>query len=189
MGWSRSPGPWRRRRERHDPAARLPRFGLAPVLSDDEQVRVLPAAERAGEGAAIQVGRGQHLTALAHPNTVLVGYVGVPGGALGVHADSVRVVAGRLRPYPPVAEAAVPADVVGGEAVPVRLGNDQRRAVLGDRHAVGEREVIGYLDDVAPRRDERDQPRRELAARKVETDGVDVRVAPVVDDDIVPRLV
>jgi len=35
--------------------------------------------ERAGEGAAVQVDRGQHLAALAHPHAVLVTTAGWPG--------------------------------------------------------------------------------------------------------------
>src|SRR5215469_524710 len=80
------------RRERHDPPAGLPRLGPSIVLADDEQPRVRPAAERAGEGTAIQVNCGQHRTALAHADTVLVADVGVPDGTLGIHADPVRVI-------------------------------------------------------------------------------------------------
>src|SRR5215472_7316004 len=47
--------------ERHDPSGGLRRPGPAIDLAHDEQARVLPAAERAGEGAAIQLDRGQHL--------------------------------------------------------------------------------------------------------------------------------
>jgi hypothetical protein len=51
-----------------------------------------------------------------------------------------------------------------------------------------EREVVGYLADVALRRDEHDQAQRELTAGKVETDGVDIGVAAVAGHHIVPRL-
>src|SRR6266481_8158275 len=109
--WSGLPGARRGRRERHDPPAGLRRLGSAEVLADDEQARVLAPAERAGEGATVQVDRGQHLAALAHPHAVLVTHVGVPDGALGIDADPVWVVAGRLRPHPPVDQAAVRADL------------------------------------------------------------------------------
>jgi hypothetical protein len=120
---------------------------------------------------------------------VLVADVGVPDGTLGVRADSVRVVARRLRPHAPVAEPAVAADVVAGEPVRVRLGHDQRGTVGADRHPVGEREVAGHLAHLALRRDEYDQARRVFTAGKVETDRVDVGVALVVHHDVVPRLV
>jgi hypothetical protein len=44
----RVPGARRGCRERHDPPAGLRRFVPAVVLADDEQARVLAAAERAG---------------------------------------------------------------------------------------------------------------------------------------------
>jgi len=105
-GWSRSPGARDGRREGHDPPGRWRRPGSAPGLAGDEQARVLPAAERAGKGAAIQVDSCQHLAALPHTGTVLVADVGVPDGALGIYADSVRVIAGvsaytRRLPRPP----------------------------------------------------------------------------------------
>src|SRR5260221_13214220 len=96
LAGSRSPRARCGRREGDDLPARWRWLGSAPGLADDEQARVLPAAERAGESAAIQVDCGQHLTTLAHTNTVLVADVGVPDGALGIHADSCRVVCGRL---------------------------------------------------------------------------------------------
>jgi hypothetical protein len=46
----RVPGARRGCRERHDPPAGLGRFVPAVVLADDEQARVLAAAERAGVG-------------------------------------------------------------------------------------------------------------------------------------------
>jgi hypothetical protein len=86
--------------------ARWRRPGTASGLADDEQARVLSAAERAGKGAAIQVDSCQHFAALPHTGTVLVADVGVPDGALGIYADSVRVIAGvsaytRRLPRPP----------------------------------------------------------------------------------------
>ena len=55
------------------------RPGSAGVLADDEQARVLPSAERAGEGGAVQVDRGPHLAAHAHPHAVLVTTAEWPG--------------------------------------------------------------------------------------------------------------
>src|SRR5207247_6630729 len=89
--WSGLPGARRGRRERHDLPAGLRRLGSAVFLADDEQLRVLAPAERAGEGATVQADRAQHLAALAHPHAVLVADVGVPGSALGIDADPVRV--------------------------------------------------------------------------------------------------
>ena len=51
-------------------------------------------AERASEGAPVQLERVQHLAALAHPHAVLVAHVGVPDSALGIDADPVGVIAG-----------------------------------------------------------------------------------------------
>jgi hypothetical protein len=177
-----------RSRERHDPPGGFRRLGSAPVLADDEQLRVLPPAERAGEGSPVQVDRGQYLAALADTHTVLFADVGVPDSAVGIHVDPIRVVARRLRPNPPVVEAAVPADVEGREPVGVRLGNDQRPTVRGDRHPVREREAVGDQTDMTFRRDDYDEARRELAAGKVETDVVDMGVTPIVHHDVVPRL-
>jgi hypothetical protein len=171
----------------HLPAGR-PRLGPAIVLADDEQARVLFPAERAGEGAAVQLDRGQHSAALPHPYTMLVAHVGVPDSALGIDADPVRMVTGRLRPHPPVAKAAVCADVIGRELAGVGLGNDERPAVRGDRHPVRERQVAGDLSYVAIRRGQHDKARREFAAGELEADGVDVGVAPVVDHDVIPWL-
>lgn len=61
-GWSGFPGTRCWCRERHNPPAGLPRLGPAPGLADDEQTGVVPTAERAGEGAAIQVDSSEHLT-------------------------------------------------------------------------------------------------------------------------------
>ena len=69
----------------------------------------------------------------------------------------------------------------------VGLGDDQRRVVGRDGHAVGERDAVGHLPSRAVGRDQRDDPGGELAAREVEADAVDVGVAATVDDDLVPR--
>jgi hypothetical protein len=125
-------------RERDDLPGRLRRLGSAPGLGDDEQARVLPAAERAGERAAIEFNGRQRLAALAHPHAAPARDVGVPDRTLGVGANAVRVIAGCLCPHPPVMQVAVAADVIAGEPARVRVGHDQRGAVGGDRHAVGD---------------------------------------------------
>ena len=173
---------------RNDPPGGPPRLRSAVVLADDEQVRVVPPAERASEGAPVQLERGQHLATLAHPHAVLVAHVGVPDSALGIDTDPVWVIARSLGPHPPVAEATVRADVVRREPVGVRLSDDQRSAVRGDRHPVGERDVSGDLTDLAIWRGEHQEAGRELAAGEVEADGIDVGVAPIIDHDVIPGL-
>jgi hypothetical protein len=76
------------------------------VLADDEQERRCITAERAGEGAAVQVQRREDLAALADPYAALVADIGEPHGTFRIDTDPVRMVAGRVRPHPPVAEGA-----------------------------------------------------------------------------------
>jgi hypothetical protein len=47
---------------------------------------------------------------------VLVAHVGVPDSALGIDADPVWVVAGRLRPHAPATEPAVAAGIMSDTA-------------------------------------------------------------------------
>ena len=98
------------------------------------------------------------------------------------------MVSGRLRPHPPVAEAAVRADLECCELVGVRLSDDQRSAFRGERHAVRERDVAGDLPDIAVRRDQGDEAWCELAAGEVEADAVDVDVPTIGGHDVVPWL-
>ena len=97
-------------------------------------------------------------------------------------------VGAELGPDAPVGQAAVRLDVEGGEPVAVRLGDDERGVVGGDRHAVGEPHVVGDLAHRAARRDHGDGAAgRRRAAHQVEAGLVDVGVAAPVDDDLVPR--
>jgi len=76
-----------------------------------------------------------------------------------------------------------------GEPARERFGDDQRPAVRGDDHAVGELDVIGDLTQFPVRRDELDAAR--LGWRtgdKVEVRAVNVGVAASVHDDLVRPL-
>ena len=92
-------------------------------------------------------------------------------------------------PHSPVRQAAVGGDGEGRQPVAVRLGEDQGRVVGRDGHAVGKGDAVRDLPRRAVRGDQGDDAGGELAGGKVEADGVDVGVAPAVDDDLVPGIV
>ena len=73
----------------------------------DEQRAAVGSAEHAGETAAIDRHRLQHLAALADPDTALVRHIGVPDGALLIQAQSVRHAVSQVRPDPAIAQAPV----------------------------------------------------------------------------------
>ena len=77
-----------------------------------------------------------------------------PHRALGVHGDAVR--AQVADEHAPAGQPAVAVDAERGQPARERLGDDQRPAVRGDDHAVGELDVIGELAQVPVRRDELD---------------------------------
>jgi hypothetical protein len=116
-----------------------------------------------------------------------VRHVGVPDRALGVDADPVRGGVAEVGPDPPAGQATVGADVERGQPVPVRLRYEQGRVVGGDRHAVGEREPVGYRPCRTARRHQGDRARLVgRPAHEVEARGVQVGVAPPVHHDVVP---
>ena len=86
-----------------------------------------------------------------------------PDCAIGVEADAVG--ADAVGPDAAVRQAAVGGDVEGGEAAGEGLGDDQRRVVGRDRHAVGELDLVGDLADHAIRGDQRDEPGRRARHR------------------------
>jgi hypothetical protein len=88
-----------------------------------------------------------------------------------------------------VVECAVRAEVEGGESAAVGLGDDQGALVGGDRHPVGEGQVVGDDTGHSLRRDQGDEAGCGFATGEVEADAVDVGVAVAVDDDVVPWLV
>ena len=55
-----------------------------PSGGDHVQRRTVRPAKHAGEAAAVERDRREHLAALGHPYAVLVWHVGIPGGALGI---------------------------------------------------------------------------------------------------------
>ena len=70
----------------------------------------------------------------------------------------------------------------------MRLGDDQRRTIRGDRHAVREGEIARRLPDRPVRGDHGDLALpRILAAHHVVADAVDEHVAPAVGRHLVPR--
>jgi len=77
---------------------------------DHEQRSQARAAKRAGEAAAVEVDRLQHLTTLANAHAAPVGNVRVPDGAVGVEADAVGDAVAEVGPHPPVGQAAVSGD-------------------------------------------------------------------------------
>src|SRR5205823_11457695 len=98
----------------------------APVLlTDDIQLWVVAAAERARESPAVKIDHSNRFAALAHSHAVSVPHIGVPDSALGIDADPVGMVVSHICPDPPTAEVAILADVEGGEPVAVGLGGDQ----------------------------------------------------------------
>ena len=113
---------------------------------------------------------------------------GGPDSALRVEADAVR--ADAVGPHPPIRQAAVRGDVERGEAAGERLGDDQRRVVGRDDHAVGELDAVRDLAGRAVRGDQRDDPGLGRARRPgSRSRTVDVDVAATVHDDLVPAMV
>ena len=66
------------------------------------------------------------------------------------------------------------------------LGDDQRRVVRRDHHAVREHDVVGHLTHGALGRHQRDRSWPEVFLTEAKTDVVDVDVAPAIDGDFVP---
>lgn len=71
----------------------------------------------------------------------------------------------------------------------MRRGDAQRGVVLGDRHTVRKRQIVGDQTDRSVRRDEHDVSGSGLTAGEVVSDVVHISVAVRVDHDVVPRLV
>src|SRR4029453_11495259 len=129
------------------------------------------------------------LPAVGHPPPAPAGPRRIPHRTLGVHADAVGRVVAQVGEDPPPGQAAVAADVEGGQPPAVRLGDDQGGVVGGDGHAVGEGQVLGDPPDGAVGGGQHDVPRRRrLAGHHVEADAVDIGVAAAVDHDVVPAL-
>src|SRR5207247_8138899 len=90
----------------------------APPLGRHQEER-LPAraTEHAGETAAVEVDRLQHLATRADPHAALVGDVPVPGGSFPVEADAIGDTVAQVGPYPAVRQAAVGGDIEGCESL------------------------------------------------------------------------
>ncbi len=69
-----------------------------------------------------------------------------------------------------------------------RFGDDKRRVVRRDRHAVREHDVVSDLTRNPIGRHERDRSGPEVLLTEGEADFVDVDVAAAVDGDLVPAL-
>src|SRR5262245_4366213 len=82
-----------------------------PFAHDHEQRAAIVPAQHAGEAAAVEADSLKHLAALTHAHATLVRDVGVPHGACGVDADTVRHAVAELRPGAPVRQSAVACDV------------------------------------------------------------------------------
>src|SRR5215218_1692252 len=91
-----------------------------PLGRDHEQSSSVCPSECAGEAAAVELDRLQHLAAFADADAALVGDVAVPHCAVGVEADAVGDALSELGPDPAVREAAVGGDVEGGESPGIR---------------------------------------------------------------------
>ena len=68
------------------------------------------------------------------------------------------------------------------------FGDDQRRVVRRDDHAVGKHDVVGDLTRASIGRHHRDRSWPEVFLTKAEADAVDEDVVPAVDGDFVPAL-
>src|SRR2546423_4907996 len=161
-------------------------LGTGPLLSYDEQGPAVCTAEHAGEGAAVELDRVEHLTALGDVHAALIRDVGVPHSTQAVDADAVGCAIAQGGPDPLVRQSAIGSDVERGELVPVRLRADQRLVVVHHGHPVGKRDAVCHLSGASVRRQQSNGSRSEVAARKLETLVIDVRVAAAVDDDVVP---
>jgi tellurite resistance protein TerC len=170
-------------------AGRLPDAARpGPPGRRHEQGPAIGAAEGAGKAASVEVDRAEHGPAFADPDAALVRNVRVPDRALGVQGDAVRRGVAQVGPHPAPRQPAVGPYVERGEPPGVRLGDDQRPAVRGDRHPVGERDVVRYPARGPVRGDQGDDPGGgRFPGHHVVADAVEVRVAAGVHDDLVPR--
>jgi hypothetical protein len=85
----------------------------------------------------------------------------VPNSAFRVEADAVGAAVAKVGPDTAVRQVSLGAYGEGGQSPGVGFGDDHRRVVRGDRHAVGEGEAVSDLTDGAVRRDQRDGAGRE----------------------------
>src|SRR6516165_2151925 len=107
---SRPTGCGSRRGDGHDltgarTAGPVPR--TPPILADDEKRPALGSAKDAGERAAIELDRLEHLSAFTNANAALISDVGVPGAACSIEADPIGMVVD-LRPFVSIRQASVP---------------------------------------------------------------------------------
>jgi hypothetical protein len=94
-------------------------LSAAPLGRDHEQGFPLDAAKHAGEAAAVEIDRLQHLATLANAHATLIGNVAIPNGALAVDANAVRHAAVKVGPYAPIQETAVGGDVERGKPLAI----------------------------------------------------------------------
>src|SRR5262245_21206875 len=95
--------PCMRRRRLHHEYLTGPRvigcvLHATPLAHDHEQRPAIVPAEHAGEASTIEIDPLKHLAAFANAHATLVGDVGVPHGAFGIDADSVRHAVAELGP-------------------------------------------------------------------------------------------
>src|SRR4051812_5125084 len=93
----------------------------APVLPDDEQLRLVVLAESAREGSSIEIDRRKDVPSLADPYAVLTPDIGEPHRPLGVQADPVRVLTRRVGPHPSVEQPTVVGDLISRQPLGVGL--------------------------------------------------------------------
>src|SRR5215218_9088604 len=156
------------------------------VGRNHEKCPAVLAAEHAGEAAAVELDRLQHLTAFANAHTPFVRDVPVPDCAFCIEADAVGDAVTEVGPYPPVRQSAVGSDVECREPVAVGLREDQRRVVGRNYDAIRERNPIRHLSSRGVGGEKGEDSGGELAFREFEADVADVGVAPAVHDDVVP---
>jgi len=159
-----------------------------PLGGADEQGLPVRAAEHQRERRAVLVEFDplQDFTTVGHPDNGESARL-APDRAVGVQADAVWPEP--LGEHPPPRQSTVGVDVERGEPARERLGDDQRPAVGGDDHAVGELDVASDLTQLPARRNQLDVARLgRLAGHEAEVRAVDVGVAAGVHDDLVRPL-
>jgi hypothetical protein len=115
-----------------------------PARGRDEQRPAVLAAKHAGEAPPIGGDCSEHLTTLPHTLAALARNTRDPYGAVRVGADAV----GRVREVSPdtaAGEGPVGCHVERDELLGVRISDDQRAAVAGQRHAVGPLQAVRDL--------------------------------------------
>ena len=153
-------------------------LGIGVRTRQQEQRAALGPAERARDGGPVADVDAVGDVAALHDSLELMGQRHRrPDPAVGVQRDAVGRAVQPVGEDPPVGQRTVGADGECGQPPADRLGDDERRSVGRDDHAVGEVEVVGHDGDGVVGVD----PRDDATLERLRTD---VGAATIVDDHV-----